>query len=177
MPAALITLLLTVISQATSPLVGSILATWVARAEAPPADFAFRFDFTPCATSTVDTFNNLYTREGTTGGPISITLALTDAEMAIVYGAVSAIDFFQYPATFQGGVLSANGTRTTVTPASSYRLQVRADGRTHMVTWTDDARPHSEAANRLLKVFDVINSIVNERPEVKRLPRARGMCL
>jgi len=47
----------------------------------------------------------------------------------------------------------------------------------HVVSWDDRFFPHTEEASRLLKLFDLINGIVNDRPEVKRLPVSRAGCL
>jgi hypothetical protein len=69
----------------------------------PPADFAFKFDFRPCLTNTLDTYRNIYTRElGLGAPPVSIPLTLSTEQMAAVYDAVVSIGFFNYPTTFLG---------------------------------------------------------------------------
>jgi hypothetical protein len=62
-------------------------------------------------------------------------------------------------------------------PSATYRLEVRSSGVVHTVFWDDRFFPHSEEASRLLKVFQLINDFVNDRPEVKRLPVSRAGCL
>jgi hypothetical protein len=148
------------------------------RASATPVDFAFKFDFTPCLTSTLDTYANVYTREIHPGEtPISITLTLSSAQMDAVYQGIVSIDFFHYPARFSGGALTPTGEMATVSPSTKYRLEVRAAGQTHTVFWDDNHFPHSEAATRLLKLFEMINGFLNDRAEVTGLPGAKVYCM
>jgi hypothetical protein len=154
------------------------MSTLLSASAAPPADFAFKFDYTPCLTSTLDTYANVYAREIRPGEtPISITLALSSEQMYVVYQALVGIDFFHYPARFRGGVSTPTGETTTVSPSTKYRLEVRAAGQTHTVFWDDNHFPHSEAATRLLKLFEMINGFLNDRAEVKRLPASQMFCL
>lgn len=145
--------------------------------EQPPPDFAFKFDFRPCMTNTLDTYRHIYTRELGLGEPsISIPVALTTEQMTAVHAALGSIRFFDYPTRFAGGKPTATGELMAVMPYTSYRLEVRSAGAVHTVSWDDRARPHSDEANRLLKVFELINAFVNERPDVKRLPVSRAGC-
>ena len=144
----------------------------------PPADFAFKFDFKPCVTNTLDTFSNVYTREmGLGDPPVSIPLTLSTEQMAAVYDAIGSIGFFNYPSKFLGVKPTATDETIARHPFTTYRLEVRSSGLMHIVSWDDQFSPHTEEAIRLLKVFDLINGIVNDRPEVKRLPVSRAGCL
>jgi hypothetical protein len=143
----------------------------------PAADFGFHFEFKRCQTNTLDTDGNTYTRELGLGEPsVSIPLTLTREQMRAVYDEVLNIGFFDYPTLFWGGVVSTTGEASYVHPSTSYRLDVRNAGIVHTVSWDDRSRPRSEEANRLLKLFDIINGFVNDRPEVKNLPVSRGGC-
>jgi hypothetical protein len=145
--------------------------------EQPPADFAFKLDCKPCMMNTLDTYRNIYTRElGLGESPVSIPVTLSTEQMAAVYDAFGSIGFFDYPSAFRGVSQTATGETTTVAPSTSYRLEVRSSGVVHSVTWGDRFFPHSEEASRLLKVFDLINGFVNDRPDVKRLPVSRAGC-
>jgi hypothetical protein len=142
----------------------------------PPDDFAFKFDFTPCATNTLDTYRNTYTRElGPGQSPVSIPRTLSPEQMAAVYDALGKIAFFDYPSMFPGGSRT-QGEITTISPSTSYRLEVRSAGVVHVVRWDDKSFPRSEEASRLLRVLDLIDGFVNDRPEVKRLPQPRVAC-
>jgi hypothetical protein len=144
----------------------------------PPADFAFKFDFKPCVTNTLDTFRHVYTREMGLGDPlVSIPLTLSTEQMAAVYDAIGSIGFFNYPTKFLGVKPTATDEITVRGPSTTYRLEVRSSGVMHIVSWDDRFFPHTEEASRLLKLFDLINGIVNGRPEVKRLPVSRAGCL
>jgi len=76
----------------------------------------------------------------------------------------------------QVGVPSRMERLESLLPFTTYRLQVRSSGVLHTVSW-EDRFPHTEEASRLLKLFDLIKGIVNDRPEVKRLPVSRSGCL
>jgi len=144
----------------------------------PPADFAFKFDFKPCVTNTLDTYRNIYTREmGLGDPPVSIPLTLSTEQMAAVYDAIGSIGFFNYPTKFLGVKPTATDEITVKGPSTTYRLEVRSSGVMHVVSWDDRFFPHTEEASRLLKLFDLINGIVNDRPEVKSLPVSRAGCL
>jgi hypothetical protein len=143
----------------------------------PPADFAFKFDFKPCLTNSLDMYRNIYTRElGLGEPPISIPLTLTTEQMADAHAALDSIRFFDYPTKFLGARPTATGEAKTVHPYATYRLEVRSSGVVHTVSWDDRSLPHSEEASRLLKVFELINAFVNDRPDVKRLPMSRAGC-
>jgi hypothetical protein len=161
-----------------SLLFGILLSTTAAHAQPPAsADFALKFEFKPCLTSSLDTDKNIYTWElGLGQGSVSTPLFLTTEETATIADAVRRVGFFDYPAVFGGGQPGANGDIVTVTPSTIYRLEVRDAGVVHTVTWNDSSRPHTDAANRLLTLFDLLNRIIGERSEVKRLPVSKAGC-
>jgi len=69
----------------------SAVATAAAQQSAElPADFAFRFESKPCATTTLDTYTNTYTRVETGEATISNPLTLSPKQMAAVYATNSA---------------------------------------------------------------------------------------
>ena len=108
--------------------------------------------------------------------PVSTPLTLSSEQMAAVYDAIGSIGFFNYPTKFLGVKPAATAENFGRLPFTTYRLQVRSSGVVHTVSW-EDRFPHTEEASRLLNLFDLINGIVNDRPEVKRLPVSRAGCL
>jgi hypothetical protein len=113
-----------------SLLFGILLSTTAAHAQPPAsADFALKFEFKPCLTSSLDTDKNIYTWElGLGQGSVSTPLFLTTEETATIADAVRRVGFFDYPAVFGGGQPGANGDIVTVTPSTIYRLEVRDAG-------------------------------------------------
>ena len=59
---------------------------------------------------------------------------------------------------------------------NAYRLEVRSRGMTHTLSYNDGELPRSDEAERLLGLFDLIDSFLNEHPDVKRLGPLRYPC-
>jgi hypothetical protein len=103
-------------------------------------------------------------------------LTLSTEQLAGVYDALASIGFFDYPSAFRGVSQTGTSEIAETGPSTSYRLEVRSSGVVHSITWDDRLFPHSEEASRLLKVFNMINGFVNDRPDVKGLPVSRAGC-
>jgi hypothetical protein len=143
----------------------------------PTADFAFRFDFKPCAGNTLDTYTNQYIREMEPGQPtISIPLTLSAEQMATVFAEIVNIHFFDYPPDFKRVTPGPDGYLSKMIPSTTYRLEVRSAGIFHAVSYDDGTTPRSDEANRLLNLFNLIIGFVNDHPDVKRLPAPRAFC-
>ena len=143
----------------------------------PPADFAFRFESKPCATTTFDTYTNTYTRVASNEPSIPIPLTLLPKQMAVVYEEIVKIGFFSYQADFRRVVPGPGGETTTTIPSTTYRLEVRSGGMIYTVTYDDKfSSPRSEEADGLLNLFKLIDGFVNDLPDVKRLPALRFHC-
>jgi hypothetical protein len=141
----------------------------------PAPDFAFRFEFKPCTTNILDTYEKKFIRGmGPADTVVSIPLELSQEQMTAVYEAIANIRFFEYPTTFVGG--AGLGETITTTPSTSYQFEVRNAGVVHRVSWDDAHSPRSEAANRLLNLFKMIIGFINDHPDVKRLPTPRVRC-
>ena len=142
----------------------------------PTADFAFRYEFKPCQTHTLDTYANKYTRLGGNDPSFSIPFTLSPLQTAAVYQEIANIRFFDYPTDFKGVLLGA-GETTTTSPSTAYRLEVRSAGIIHTVAYDDRYGPRSQEANRLLNLFDLVNGFIKDNPDVKRLPAPRVNCM
>ena len=153
---------------------GSMLNPRVVAAQA--GDFNFRFEDRHCSMERLDTFSGDFTRDR--GGPASIdkvALALTGAQMSAIYRAIENIRFFDYPAAFVG--VPADGKeRTTITPSSTYRFEVRNAGKVHAISWTDSDTPTTVEADRLRDLFSMIRGFIHDHPAFKSLQPA-GACL
>jgi hypothetical protein len=106
---------------------------------------------------------------------ISIPLTLSEAEMSKIYQAIEAIRFFDVPSPFKG---VDGAIRSMTEPGMNYDLEVRSLGRTHVVSWKDyDARPATEQAKQLREMFSMMVALIQDHPDVKRLPRSGVLCL
>ena len=152
-----------------------VMVAAAAQQPAEPADFAFRYEFKPCQTITLNTYTNTFTRLD--NEPlITIPLKLSPQQIAAVYQEILNIRFFDYATDYKRVVPGPRGEVSMKTPSTSYRLEVRSGGMIHTVTYDDCCGPRSEEANRLLSLFNIINGFINDDPIVKSLPTPRIAC-
>jgi hypothetical protein len=136
-----------------------------------PADFAFRLEHGSCTTDMLDTFEGLYVRDlDGDRAHVSARVSLAPESLAVVYRAVQAARFFEYPAEFRS---SGSGW---MAPGAHYRLEVLSGGRRHTVEWVYDRIPSTAQENRLREMFITIVQEVQRNPEVSKLPKARVSC-
>jgi hypothetical protein len=155
-------------------LLGAVVpATAATIDQAPPADFAIRFEYGACSTDILDTFRGVFVRDmGAGNAAASVPVVLSTASVNAVYHDVLAAAFFGYPAEFRVKATPPSEFR----PAMHYRLQVRSGGAFHTVRWTDSTRPSTAEADRLRDLFTRIIKLITDQPAIKRLPLARGGC-
>jgi hypothetical protein len=160
------------------------------RARTPVDDFAFRLEYGVCTNDVLDTFERVYVRDLTAMvPPLSIPLTLPQRSSDLVFGAVVAAHFFDYPTDFRtipnnpctvtrnaNGATSVSCGSSAFAPAEHYRLTVRAAGVTHTVSWHDAIRPSSDEADRLRTLLNTITEMIRALPEVQRLPLAQVGC-
>lgn len=163
--------------QADGELVGeSVASPTAALPESPPADFAFTFTFGRCTMDTLDTFRGAYVRELGPEKQVTTALTLSDQEMAAIYERMVQIDFFDYPEQFKVQV-PAGESAQVITPAPTYKLTVRADGRSHTVTWVDEIqKPTTAEADALRGLFQCLFRILQGHPDVQALPTPHVGC-
>ena len=140
-------------------------------AQAPPPDFALRFEFGTCTTDVLDTFKNVFVRNMDPKPSISVSVSLSPDTMKTIYHAIVDSRFFEYPEEF------TPRTDIWVAPAEGYRLFVRSGGLSHQVHWRDNARASNDEAVRLRTLFRRIRQLAFELPEVARLPQSPAICL
>jgi len=138
--------------------------------ELPPADFAIRFEYGVCTTDVLDTFKGTFRRD-TGMGNVTIDLVLPEESLRAIHEEIVAARFFDYPAEFR-----VNGN-LLISPAMRYRLEVRSDGTTHTVGWTDGTRPSTAEADRLRNLFTKLIDRITSLPSVKALPMPQLGCM
>jgi hypothetical protein len=141
-------------------------------------DFGFRFEVGDCLTERLDTFNSVFTKE-LGGWPVRVVtaqIALTDVQMTDIHQAIENIRFFDYPSKFVGVPSDARETVTT-TAFYTYRMEVRNEGAVHTVVWKDAYKPTTAEADRLRRLFSMVQGFIHDHPEFKRLPPAVVNCM
>ena len=142
----------------------------------PEANFAFLFAFGTCSTDVLDTFEQTYTRQTNPGDSVTIPITLADAQMATIYQKMVEINFFDYPEVFEIPVKEGE-TYGMVTPAPSYRFTVRLGEVTKTVTWTDEiVEPTSPEAESLRDLIQLLLQIIEDHPDIQRMPKSNILC-
>jgi hypothetical protein len=141
-------------------------------AQAPPADFALRLSYGVCTRDVLDTFKGIFVRDmGSREPALSIPLVFPGESLRMIYTDVVAAKFSDYPEVFRVPGLG-------IQPEMHYTLETRISGVGHVVTWSDGRiMPSTSEADRLRHLFTEIISIVDNHPDVKRLPQAKVHCL
>src|SRR5688500_3892084 len=140
---------------------------------APRAEFfAFVFQTTLCGSIPV---NVLVTALGSLvytplGATTSTTVALrsTYAELESIYQKATSICFFAYPSEFTVPDDQVLGSQE---PATRYQLSMNNGEMMNSVVWTDDTitKPEYTKADQLRELMNLINGIIQSRPEVQEL--------
>jgi hypothetical protein len=144
---------------------------------APAPNFAFRFEYGPCFTDVLDSFEHTYLQDrGVNERSITIPISLTAVQLQTIHAKLVAIDFFSYPEQF--AIQPPDGERVIVTPANRYSLTVRDDQRRHTVAWLDGiVQPTTPEADRLRELFQLIVSLIQAQPDILQLPPRPFACL
>jgi len=128
-----------------------------AAADQPAADFALRLDHKGCHFEYLDTFRGTYSH---VGSHPRVPFTLSNDQREKLFRSIMAADFFELPAVLGIGRQ----------PADNYELEVRNGGRRHTVQWT------VENGGRMERVIRTIYDILENHPDVLRLPRRGDGC-
>ena len=106
---------------------------------------------------------------------VTISLRLTDDELASIYKKAISIGFFDYPSTF---VIPDDQVLGYMAPAFSYQLSMTNGEMTNSVSWTDDTmtKPTYTKADELRELIQLIEEIIRSHPEYKQLPGPSFAC-
>jgi hypothetical protein len=139
--------------------------------------FGFRFQVGDCLTETFDSFTGVFTKDlgGEPARLVTAQLSLSESQMKTIHQMIEEIRFVDYPSQYHG-VPTGLKVVTTFHPASTYRLEVRIGGITHVVTWKDAYRPTTEEADLLRALLSMILRFIHSQPEFKALPPPIGGC-
>jgi hypothetical protein len=157
------------------PLVFSMLLPVQMHRE-PPGDFDFRFRYGVCSTDELDTFTGWFTRELPDGTSSMAQLALNASQMRHLYEKLTQIDYFNYPSIFRGEQREPPPFTKGFQFVIKYQMDVRSGGRMHSVQWDDDQTATGPQADGLRRLFSWAVTVINDAPEVTRLPQSSEPC-
>jgi hypothetical protein len=152
--------------------VAVLLALTQAPAGEPPNDFAVHIVFGQCWNESVDTARRVFTRTIRPGVSRTARVELTPQHRRRLHALVVEADLFGYPPTFE----PVGGTTVEVLPHSDFRIEVRSNGRSHVIEWVDHLSLHPDA-NRLRAMLRSVRALFLELPAVQRLPPSQMFCL
>ena len=140
-------------------------------ASEPEANFALHFRYGSCLDESVDTFQSTFTRSMCPPDPpVTISFALSAADMQTIYREMAKIDFFGYPDQFSV-VIPEGAVVGRVTPSESYYLRVRNGEVEKELYWTDDIfEPTTQEADQLRVFLKKVIDIVHQHPELQQVP-------
>lgn len=142
----------------------------------PEANFAFRFAYGSCYTSTLDTFDQTFQTVVGDMEQVTIPVTLGNEQMTAIYQKMMAIDYFSYPEVFRIRY-GDNDVVGMVTPAIDYRITVQNGEQNHEVFWHDEITdPTSQEAEQLRELFKMIMEMIANNPDVQNLPPLNVGC-
>jgi hypothetical protein len=153
----------------TFVLCGVAAGTFNAQQPPTPSDFSVRYEVTDCQAERFDSATGEYVRpmpKEFGPQPLTARIGLDDVKMNTIFRMVSDIGFMDYPSAFKG---TATDRIVTVSPSSTYRLEVRSGGVTHAVSFTDQHRPMTPEWYRLHAVVQLIIGFVHDHPALRAL--------
>jgi hypothetical protein len=134
----------------------------------PKNDFNLLFKYGVGAKNGLNTFEGTYTKDMVLDPPITIKLTLSDAELEQIRQKMVEIGFFDYPENFP------LRTDFEVTPRTDYYIRVENGSSVKEVSWNSNSMLENNVQDNLLQLVDLIRSVVEQKPEYKALPPARG---
>lgn len=138
-----------------------------------PPDFAVRFQTMTCIARELDSFVGTLTRYEPKQPPLQVPLQLTPGEMGDLYQELLRTGFFSLPERIEP---ATSDPQTEVTPFSGFRLEVRADGRTRVVHWTDKYTATPEV-RRMVPLVRLLWNVLQRTETEQQVPRPDIMCL
>lgn len=111
----------------------------------------------------LNTFDDTYTKDMVMDDPITISLVLTDEELASIQAKIEELDVFTEP------YVAPNGVSVMMSPCIHYSLEVQVSGSTQNDEWTC-SNTSSNKAEFVNFMFDFIDS----QEEVQALPEPQG---
>ncbi len=146
--------------------------------EQMPADFAFTAAYGFYAKNVLDTFTGTFTKDiiAPPKPNPTITFRLSAEEMARLYQALVQIGILSYPSVFTPDAEqeAKTGVHHFVDPHPTYSLRVRAVGQERSVLWEDQGLSSAPKAAALRNWFNMLQRMIEARPEYKAMPPTEG---
>ncbi len=138
----------------------------------PATQFAqiyLKYDFE----NELNTFDNTFQKDLIMDGVIKIEFFLTAEEQNQILEKAYSINYFSLPDTFK--YIPVNGITLITNPNPGEQvLRIKFQQKDKKIIWTYPLNEDNVEANDLMKLKDFIISIIESKPEYKKLPPAKG---
>jgi hypothetical protein len=107
---------------------------------------------------------------------VKTILKLSDEDMNEIYKEMKDIDIFSYPDNLfpNDYYIKLKKPIVSVTPYCSYKFEINYNGKTKKLLWDDEHQSQDIKATKLRNLVNNIQSIIEQKFEYKRLPKAEG---
>ena len=128
----------------------------------------FKYDFK----NELNTFENTYQKDLILDGVIKVPFWLTAEEQNKILNKANEVNFFSLPDTFK---YSSGDTIVIIEPNPGEQiLRIKFEGKDKTTTWIFYISENDPQFNDLIELKKYIISIIESKPEYKRLPPRRG---
>ncbi|MDP2917529.1 MAG: hypothetical protein Q8O16_06335, partial [Dehalococcoidia bacterium] len=125
------------------------------------------------AKNELNTFNGTYTKDMVQETSITVGFSLASEETNAIYQKMQEIGFFSYPDRFVVSV-PPGAPVGTVTPHPSYYFKVQYGSQVKELWWDDSIRNDDAQASKLRQLIQLIQNIIESKPEYKKLPAPKS---
>ena len=121
----------------------------------------------------LNTFNNTYKKDLVLDGSVTVTFWLTADEQNRIISKTNEIDFFTLPDTLEGDT-----TLMVIDPNPGYQtIRIKNENNDKTVNWIYPLNYSDSSVVKALELYDFMISIIEAKPEYKKLPPSRGSYL
>jgi len=121
----------------------------------------------------LNTFNNTYKKDLVLDGSVTVTFWLTADEQNRILAKANEIDFFTLPDTLDGDSLLV-----VIEPNPGFQtIRIKSENNDNIVNWTEPVSHNDPFVIKTLELYRFIISIIEAKPEYKKLPQSRGSYL
>ena len=121
----------------------------------------------------LNTFNNTYKKDLVLDGSVTVTFWLTADEQNRIISKANEIDFFTLPDTLEGDT-----TLMVIDPNPGYQtIRIKNENNDKTVNWIYPLNYNDSSVVKALELYDFMISIIEAKPEYKKLPPSRGSYL
>ncbi len=122
----------------------------------------------------LNTFENTYKKDLVLDGVIEVKFWLTDEEQNSIFEKAEEFNYFSLPDTFKY-ISQYDSISVSIEPNSGDQiLRIKYKLKDKTTIWTYPLNEHNSQVRDLMKLNSFIISIIESKPEYKKLPPARG---